>query len=115
DFVTSNQAKTLVGVREDASFRTNLILVNTTEAPLDVVLTFLDSSGVALGTQTLSPQLQPLEMRQIGRVLPTFTGLNGPVTPAAIAPSTPAANGRFAAYASVIDNKTNDPRTIVPR
>ena len=29
--------------------------------------------------------------------------------------STSTVNGRFAAYASVIDNKTNDPRTLLPK
>jgi hypothetical protein len=29
--------------------------------------------------------------------------------------STPTANGAFAAYASVIDATTNDPRTLLPR
>ena len=29
--------------------------------------------------------------------------------------STPTANGAFAAYASAIDNVTNDPRTLLPR
>jgi hypothetical protein len=42
-------------------------------------------------------------------------GLATNVAGARILLSTPTANGAFAAYASVIDNVTNDPRTLLPR
>ena len=115
DLVTVRTPKRILGVREDAAFRTNLILFNVTNDPVDVDLTFLDDLGNVLGTQKVSPQLQPLEMRQLSRVLPTVQTSNGPTTPTVLGLAVPTANGRVAAYASVIDNKTNDPRTLLPK
>jgi hypothetical protein len=57
--------------------------------------------------------LPPLGMTQLTRVA-TLLGA-ATLDLGRIAVSTPTPNGQFAAYASVIDNITNDPRTILPR
>ncbi|HEV8266917.1 MAG TPA: hypothetical protein VGR00_01740, partial [Thermoanaerobaculia bacterium] len=98
--------------REDASFRTNLVLVNTTEASLDVDVTVLGDDGSMLGTGHYTG-FSPLEMRQISRVLQAITGSSN-LKNATLVLSTPTTGGSFAAYASVIDNATNDPRTLLP-
>ncbi|MBL8115109.1 MAG: hypothetical protein JNK60_19655 [Acidobacteria bacterium] len=108
DLIHSNNVKTILGVREDAGFRTNLIVTNVTEANLDIDLDFRNASGAAVGARRIS--LRPLEMQQISRVLDGVSG-----APVAIRLLTSTLNGRFAAYASVIDNVTNDPRTLLPK
>ncbi len=108
DLVQVGSPRTIVGVREDASFRTNLIIANVTTVPVEVDLEFRDASGARVGGQRES--FLPLEMRQLGKVLAGVPG-----TPVSIILSMPTSNGRVAAYASVIDNTTNDPRTLLPR
>ena len=112
DLVTSGSSRTIVAVTDDANFRTNLVLANATSGPVTVSLTLLDSSGAALGSSTVP--LLPLEMTQVGAVARTLAGgLN--VTNATLVLTTATTGGSFAAYASVIDNGTNDPRTLLAR
>jgi hypothetical protein len=101
----------IVAVREDASFRTNLILCNATALPLDVDVALVSSDAVALGTKRYT--LPPLGMTQISRVVADL-GVPVDVSSGRLDLSTPTASGSFAAYASVIDNVTNDPRTLLP-
>ncbi|MBL8113235.1 MAG: hypothetical protein JNK60_10145, partial [Acidobacteria bacterium] len=58
--------------------------------------------------------LPPLGMMQVGRVVRDL-GIVANVKGARLVLSTPTTDGAFAAYASVIDNVTNDPRTLLPR
>ncbi|HMM37061.1 MAG TPA: hypothetical protein PKA62_20340 [Thermoanaerobaculia bacterium] len=53
-------------------------------------------------------------MTQLTRVVRAL-GVNGAVSGARLVLSTPTAGGAFAAYASVIDEKTSDPRTLLAR
>jgi hypothetical protein len=103
--------RTLAPVRENASFRTNLVLTNATEAPLIVTLKLYDPDGLLLGFQDVP--LQPLEMTQLNRVAQKLGLAELPA--GWISVSTPTPGGLFAAYASVIDNGTNDPRALLPR
>jgi hypothetical protein len=103
--------RTLVPVREDPLSRTNLILVNATERPLTVDVKLFDAEGVQLGWAEVS--LLPLGMTQIDRVVKKL-GVDI-LSVGRLQLSTPMAGGAFAAYASVIDNTTNDPRAILPR
>lgn len=101
--------RSIVGVRQDAAFRTNLMLANATEAALDVDVTLVASGGTTIATQRVS--LGPLSFAQrnvaIDLGVPDVSG-------ATFLVSTPTAGGRFAAYASVIDQVTGDPRTLLP-
>ncbi len=99
-------------MREDASFRTNLILANGTEAPVDVDVSLVSEAGAVLGSRRWS--LLPLGMTQVSRVVREL-GVSADVSGARLVLSTPTAGGAFAAYASVIDARTNDPRTLLPR
>jgi hypothetical protein len=112
DLVTSGSQRTIVAVSDDASFRTNLILANATSSPVTVSLALLDASGASLGSQTVP--LRPLEMTQILGVARTLSrGSN--VTNATLVLTTATSGGAFAAYASTIDNGTDDPRTLLAR
>lgn len=103
--------KTIAPIRDDAFFRTNLVVSNATESPLTVHVDLFDAGGTLLGSRDVG--LDSLAAAQIGGVGWSLAGTT--VNPGRIAVSTPTAGGLVAAYASVIDNVTNDPRTILPR
>src|SRR5512135_3117177 len=113
DFVTLAAPKALVGLRQDSAFRTNAVIANATgqSAHVDFVLT--SDAGATLATG--SADLQPYEMRQIGTVITNLggAGLEGTAN-AVLRVSTTTPGARIATYAAVIDQKTNDPRTVLP-
>jgi hypothetical protein len=113
DLVSAGSPRTIAAIREDARFRTNLIVTNATESPIDVVLKLLAEDGSLLGERTLTG-LAPLEMRQISRIVQELAGRSD-VASATLRLETPTTGGSFAAYAAVIDNVTNDPRTLLPK
>jgi hypothetical protein len=111
DPVTPAAPKALFSLRQDAAFRTNAVIVNTTAAAAHVDLALFSSSGAQIGTG--SYDLNPLEMRQIGGVVTALGGSAG-TKDAYVIVSTPTGGARIATYAAVIDQTTNDPRTILP-
>ena len=70
------------------------------------------SGGPNLGTK--SYPLDPLGMTQVSHVVRDL-GVGSDLAGGRLVLSTRTAGGSFAAYASVIDNVTNDPRTLLPR
>ena len=104
-------AKTLAPIRENAAFRTNLVLANATEAPLVAHVALFDADGTLLGSRDVD--LPPLGMTQLNRVAAALGALTLDLGRIAISTLTP--GGLVAAYASVIDNATNDPRMLLPR
>ena len=112
ELVRTGMPRTILGVREDAAFRTNLILANATETALDVDVALVSEAGAPLGSKRVP--LPPLGMTQVSRVVRDL-GVGADVAGARLVVSTPAAGGAFAAYGVVIDNTTNDPRTLLPR
>lgn len=111
DFVTPASPRSLIGLREDTAFRTNVVLANATTSSVTVTLTLLAADGSTFGTTTRP--LDPLGMTQVGRVV---TALGAPfgTTNAVLVVSTATTGAQVATYASVIDNNTSDPRTILP-
>lgn len=112
ELIAYGAARSIVGVREDGAFRTNLVLVNATEASLDVDVSLVSEGGTVLASKRYA--LSPLGMRQVTRVARDL-GVTTPVSGMRLVLATPTAGGSFAAYASAIDETTNDPRTLVPR
>ncbi len=103
--------RSIVGVRQDALFRTNLMLANAGESPIDVdVALFASAGGAPLATRRVP--VGPLGFVQLN--VANDLGVDG-VEGAAFVLSTPSPAGAFAAYASAIDRKTGDPRTLLPR
>ena len=91
-----------------SGFRTNLGLVNVTEAAIELKVDLYDAAGSMLGTVPVSEtSLRPLEYRQLDRVFQRVTST--PVSDGYAVVSTSTAGGAFLAYASVIDNRTGDP------
>ncbi len=113
DFVTLAAPKVLVGLRQDSAFRTNAVIANATDQPAHVDFVLTSDAGATLATG--SADLLPYEMRQIGTVI---TNLGGPglegTANAVLTVSTTTPGARIATYAAVIDQKTNDPRTVLP-
>ena len=112
ELVRAGAARTVPAIREDAAFRTNLVLANATESALDVDVSLVSETGVPLGSERYV--LPPLGMKQVNHVARELARVSG-VSGARLVLSTPTAGGAFAAYASVIDARTNDPRTLLPR
>ncbi len=112
ELVGDDHARSLVGVRDDSRFRTNLVLANAVEAAIDVDLNLFAGDGSVLGS--LRVHLEPLGMKQVNEVSRAL-GATGDVTDARLVLSTPTPGGAFAAYASVINNGTDDPRILSPR
>lgn len=103
--------KTLAPIRENPLFRTNLVLANPTEIPVTARIALFAPDGTPIGTRDVD--LPPLGMTQINRVASAFGATS--LDAGRISVSTPTSGGQVAAYASVIDNTTNDPRTLLPR
>lgn len=103
--------RSIIGIREDASFRTNLILANATEVALDVDVSLIGEDGGVLATRRYT--LLPLGMTQVNRVVRDL-GVSDDLKGVRLLLLTPTNGGSFAAYASIIDNVTNDPRTLLP-
>jgi Leucine-rich repeat (LRR) protein len=112
DLIDTAAPRSLLGVREDAAFRSNLVLASFTEQSVQVDAQLLGSSGAILATK--SYVLPPLGMTQINRVVRDM-GLSDNITGARLVLSTSTSGGKFAAFVSVIDNITNDPRTLLPQ
>ena len=108
--ISSGISRSIPGIREDANFRTNLIMCNGTEIPIDINVAIVSETGIELAHGNFA--LYPLGMTQ-SRVVREF-GINGDLSGARIELSTPTAGAAFTAYATVIDNVTNDPRTLLP-
>ncbi len=112
ELIRSGSARTILAVREDGSSRTNLVLANASEAPVDVDVALVAQDGTPLGSRRVP--LLPLATTQLTRVVREL-GVTANVSGARLVLSTPTPAGAFAAYASVIDAATNDPRTLLPK
>lgn len=102
--------RVLSGVRQDSSFRTNVVLANLRESEAVVTLQALLADGTTATTRTVP--VGPLGFVQLNLAsdlgLASFSG--GSIL---VSSATPGA--QVAAYASVIDAATADPRTILAR
>lgn len=112
DLVREGSSRLVAGVRQDSSVRTNLVVANAGEMDTDVEVELEDAAGAPLGNERIT--LRPLEMRQLNDVARALGAPDG-FRDGRLRLSTPTANGAFAAFASEIDNGTNDPRTLWPR
>jgi hypothetical protein len=97
-------------VRQNASYRTNLMLASAVESPVDVDILLLAPTGSSLGSKRV--RLGPLSRAQYN-VANDFgaSNLDGGV----FLISSPTPGALVGAYASVIDSVTADPRTLLPQ
>lgn len=110
DELIGSTPKSILGVRQDTFFRTNLMLANATESTAAVTVQLVSTAGAVLKTVNVS--LGPLSRAQYN-VGADFGYPN--LSDAVFVISSPTAGARIGAYASVIDAGTADPRTLLPR
>jgi hypothetical protein len=79
--------------------------------PLTAHVALYAAGGTLLGARDID--LLPLGMTQINRVAAALGASTLDLGRISVSTATP--GGLVAAYASIIDNSTNDPRTILPR
>jgi hypothetical protein len=113
DLATSSRPRSIAGVRSNGAFRTNLMLTNATEKPLDVDVKLIGSDGRQLGSSRI--HLEPLEMHQMNDAPRELASGADTGDDARLVLSTATPNGAFAAAASRIDNASNDPSALIPR
>jgi len=89
-------------------FRSNIGLVSDCAEPMEVTIDLHHGNGQALGS--ISTRLPPFGVRQLNNVFSRVTGQE--VTDGFAALATTTNRCSFLAYASVVDNRTNDPVLI---
>lgn len=112
EWIAYGVARSIPGIREDAAFRTNLVVANPGTSEVVVALELLAEDVTRLGTGTVT--LPPLGMTQLSRVVRVLGGA-GDVAGARLVLAPATARGSVAAYGVLIDAATGDPRTLLPR
>ncbi len=104
----------IVGLREDATARANLVLVSgTSSSSIDVNYALYADGGTQIGT-TQTVTLPPLGMTQLNRVISNkFTSAS--TSNATLVLWTTTGGGTFTGFASLVNNVTNDPATLLPQ
>ena len=95
----------LIQLQNDAAARTNIGVVNACDLTIRVEVAFFAAGGSSLGGEQLD--LEPFESTQINNVFSTKA--LGDVNDAFAIVTTSTDGAAFFAYASVVDNTTNDP------
>ncbi len=96
-------AGALPQLQENATFRTNIGILNITASPTDVAIDLYRNNGVLLGTK--SETLDPLEMTQADRIFGPYGTVDSGYAVVRVLTN----GGKVLAYASVIDNSSGDP------
>lgn len=117
--ITGEREGRLIGLRSSPSFRTNLGVVNAGPAPASAVVTLHLADGTAAGSLALT--VGPFGNLQVDDLFSSLDQLLVAASRlsqvdeawATVAVTTPGA--RIFAYASVVDNSTNDGVTVVAR
>ncbi len=104
----SGQSATLPQLREDAAFRTNIGLLNTSATNAIVKVELFDGNGTSL--QSFNRTLTPGVLRQENQPFSALAGRSNIVRGSAVI--TVVSGSGVIAYGSVIDNQTQDPTTI---
>jgi hypothetical protein len=91
-------------ISQSGAFRTNIGLVEASTQPAHVVLNFFNAAGAVIAAMPVD--LQPGEHRQINGVVTSDNSLASAVR---MQVNVTSATGLVTAYASVLDQRTNDP------
>lgn len=100
---------TIGGVEEDATFRTNLGMVEVWGETASVMVEVFDDSMNQLGSETYD--LRPFENIQVNRVVREVGDVNV-LTDGIVRVTVTSGDGRIGAYISIIDNSSDDPTYI---
>ena len=109
-FAGKGQTLTMNELSESTQFRTNLGIVEASGQPAGVHVTIYGASGKV--SSSFDVGLQPGEQKQINQVLRANNVVSDN---ARIDVQVTSDTGRVTAYASVLDNRTNDPMLVSPK
>jgi hypothetical protein len=109
-FAGKGQTLTMNELSESTQFRTNLGLVEGSGQPASVHVTIYSGSGKT--STSFDVGLQPGEQKQINQVLRANNVISDN---SRIDVQVTSDTGRVTAYASVLDNRTNDPMLVSPK
>ncbi|HET7434929.1 MAG TPA: PKD domain-containing protein [Thermoanaerobaculia bacterium] len=101
-----DQTLYLTGIASNASFRTNVGLVNRGSNSVAATLTLYAPDGSPLGTSTLTLPASNFQQAPLASFFPNVAGGSYPALSLKI---TAASAGAVSAYASIVDNITQDP------
>lgn len=111
ELLSQGETGFVTGVREDASFRTNVVFVNASNQKCNVDVKLVGENGSTLAA-TQSPSLPPRTMFQASRVVSAFFGVSSAVTTASVQMTSKTAGCQVGMIGYVIDNATNDPFAV---
>ncbi|HEV2720634.1 MAG TPA: PKD domain-containing protein, partial [Thermoanaerobaculia bacterium] len=100
------QSLFLTGLESDAAFRTNIGLVNRGSDPVGTSLELVDANGNTLGTSTVVVQGDNFSQASLASFFPNINGGSYASLSMRITAGAP---GAISVYASIIDNRTQDP------
>jgi hypothetical protein len=107
--IEAGERRRVLFFTENGEFRSNLGLLNGTEAPIRIMWERFLPDGASLGTGQVD--LPPWGNVQLNRVFAD----SQPVEAAYIEVWTTTTGGAFATYGSVLDNLSSDPTTVLPQ
>jgi PKD repeat protein len=96
----------ITGLESDSDYRTNLGLVNRSDAPASVALALYDSNGATVGTTNVVVAANNFQQSSLASFFPAVS--NGSYRALSLRTDASVA-GAISVYASVIDNRTQDP------
>jgi len=102
DYMTNQDAGIVLGLRQDAQYRTNFGLVNISEDNLTFEVDVLAEEGTAPATRTVTVPSLGMVQQSIA------SGTFGPLSLGVTVPNPPAGEYTWIAFASSTDNTTGD-------
>ncbi len=109
DLIPAGSHRSILYIREGDGFRSNLILASNADVSTTVDAALVSPAGTTLATKSYS--VPPNGMTQNNRVVRDM-GVSGSITGARLVLSSSTPEASFTAFASVIDETTNDPTAV---
>jgi photosystem II stability/assembly factor-like uncharacterized protein len=112
DLIHAGSPRSILYIREGDGFRSNLILASNANVSTAVLAALISPAGTILAEKSYS--IPPNGMTQINRIVRDM-GVSGPITGARLVLTAYTLNAAFTAFASVIDEITNNPTAVEAR
>lgn len=96
----------ITGIESTSAFRTNVGVVNRSSTPVTAALTLYDETGDSVSTQTVTIAANSFQQQSLAAWFPTIGGASHERLTMRVLSASDAA---ISAYASVVDNATQDP------
>lgn len=96
----------LTGIQSNAAFRTNVGIVNRSDATVNTTLALVDAAGNTIATTQVNVAPRNFQQAALATYFPQTAGRSYDVLSMNV---TAAASGAISVYASVVDNRTQDP------